>query len=115
MVWLPQGSVDRLRTRMLAGHEPGDQQQALAVPALMAAVDILEHTAVMKPRVRVLCAQLLTGMVDALLTPACVAAALADPALPQRVAEGILMFLAACCTAACGWVESYFTQPALQC
>ncbi|GAB4820546.1 hypothetical protein N2152v2_007592 [Parachlorella kessleri] len=93
-------SVDRLRARMLAGHDSSDRQQLLAVPTLLAATDLLEQASLMKPRVRLSCAQLLTGVVDTLIMPSCKAAALQDPSLLRRAAEGLVLFLAATCSAA---------------
>lgn len=99
---LMQVSVDRLRARLAARHEASAQQQALAVPTLLAVAGILQSAAAMKPRVRQACAQLVADAVDALTLPACTEV-LGDPAAAHHVAEGILSFLAATCNA-CGWV-----------
>ena len=92
--------MDRLRARMLAGHDSSDRQQLLAVPTLLAAIDLLEQASLMKPRVRLSCAQLVTGVVDMLIMPSCTATVLQDPSLLQRAAESVLVFLAATCSAA---------------
>lgn len=95
---LVQLSVDRLRARISAGHDPGNAQAAAAVPTLLASVDVLECVAVMKPHVQLACVQLLPDVVGALLTPTA-AVALAQPEVLQRVAEGMLTFLVAACNA----------------
>lgn len=82
---------------MLSTGEASDHLQALALPTLLAAVDVLQSAAFMKPQVRRLCVQLLPGVLDALVMPTCTTIVLEQPSVLQRVAEGFLTFMAACC------------------
>ena len=95
--------MDRLRARVAAAAEPGDPQAAAtaALPTLLVALDVLQWGGLMKPRVRLACLALVSDVVEGLAAPLAAAAALQQPEVPVRVAEGVLAFLAAACSA-CG-------------